>query len=119
MNREQCLGKAKECVTGKRTQDYGVVENSFEEIARLWTAYYDSRFTAMDVAMMMALLKIARIHTGTATEDSFVDLAGYAACGCEIATKKDPKEKPMELLTKPYSTVAKDNVEQERFYDRY
>ena len=23
-----------------------------------------------------------------ATEDSFVDLAGYAACGCEIATDK-------------------------------
>jgi len=39
------------------------------------------------VAMMMALLKIARIRTGTATEDSFVDLAGYAACGAEIASK--------------------------------
>jgi len=36
--------------------------------------------------MMMALLKIARIRTGTATEDSFVDLAGYAACGAEIAS---------------------------------
>lgn len=36
--------------------------------------------------MMMALLKIARIKTGTATEDSFVDLAGYAACGAEIAS---------------------------------
>jgi hypothetical protein len=40
----------------------------------------------VDVAMMMALLKIARIQSGTATEDSFVDLAGYAACGGEIAT---------------------------------
>ena len=34
--------------------------------------------------MMMALLKIARISTGTGTDDSFVDLAGYAACGAEI-----------------------------------
>ena len=40
---------------------------------------------AKDVAMMMALLKIARICTGTGTEDSFIDLAGYAACGGEIA----------------------------------
>ena len=39
----------------------------------------------MDVAMMMALLKIARIQSGTGTDDSFVDLAGYAACGGEIA----------------------------------
>lgn len=38
-----------------------------------------------DVAMLMALLKIARICTGTGTADSFVDLAGYAACGGEIA----------------------------------
>lgn len=36
--------------------------------------------------LWMALLKIARIQSGTATEDSFVDLAGYAACGGEIAT---------------------------------
>lgn len=36
--------------------------------------------------MMMALLKVARIYTGTGTEDSFVDLAGYAACAGEIVT---------------------------------
>ena len=33
----------------------------------------------------MALLKIARIRTGVGTPDSFIDLAGYAACGGEIA----------------------------------
>lgn len=37
-----------------------------------------------DVAMMMALLKIARIKTGAFKEDSFVDAAGYIACGYEI-----------------------------------
>lgn len=35
---------------------------------------------------MMALMKIARIKTGTSTDDCFVDLAGYAACGGEIAS---------------------------------
>ncbi len=55
-------------------------------IANLWGAYKSVSFTATDVAMMMALLKIARIGTGTGTEDSFVDLAGYAACGGEIIT---------------------------------
>ena len=40
---------------------------------------------------MMALLKIARIKTGTATEDCFVDLAGYAACGAEIFQKEKEK----------------------------
>ena len=35
---------------------------------------------------MMALLKIARIATGKKVIDSYVDLAGYAACAGEIAT---------------------------------
>ena len=50
--------------------------------------YKGVEFTANDVAMMMALLKIARIRTGTATDDSYVDLAGYAACGAEINSNK-------------------------------
>ncbi len=86
MTRAEILKKAEQCVCGQREQDYGSPENNFQEIADLWTAYTGVRFTAADVAMMMALFKIARIKTGTATEDSFVDLAGYAACGGEIAT---------------------------------
>ena len=87
MTRAETLDKAKENVCGHREQDYGSPEDSFQSIAALWTAYKNVEFTATDIAMMMALLKIARIKTGTATEDSFVDLAGYAACGAEIATK--------------------------------
>ncbi|MCX4355802.1 MAG: DUF6378 domain-containing protein [Oscillospiraceae bacterium] len=85
MTREKILDEAKKCVCGHREQDYGTPENNFQTIADLWNAYLnDTRISAGDVAMMMALMKIARIRTGTATEDSFVDLAGYAACGGEI-----------------------------------
>lgn len=85
MNRTECLNKANETVTGHREQDYGTPENNFTKIADLWSAYLDTEITALDIANMMALFKIARIKTGTATDDSFVDLAGYAACGAEIA----------------------------------
>lgn len=87
MNREQTLKKAIKMVTGHREEDYGSPEDSFDLIARLWGDYLNRRITAVDVSAMMGLLKIARIGTGRATEDSFVDLAGYAACGCEIATR--------------------------------
>ena len=63
------------------------IRDSFGIIAQLWTVYTGHTVTAKDVAMMMALLKIARIMGNRATEDSFVDLAGYAACGAEIAGK--------------------------------
>ena len=86
MTRQDILQKAHICVCGEREQDYGTPENNFARIARLWRAYSGHEYTPVDVAMMMALLKIARIKTGTGTADSFVDLAGYAACAGEIAT---------------------------------
>lgn len=87
MNREQTLKKAIETVTGHRETDYGSPEDNFNLIARFWSDYLNYRIRAVDVSNMMALLKIARLATGHATEDSFIDLAGYAACGCEIATR--------------------------------
>lgn len=93
MTRKEILDKALECVTGQREQDYGKPEDNFRTIASLWSVYirasYDNipkdlfLLTAKDVAVMMALLKIARIATGS-NPDSYVDLAGYAACAAEV-----------------------------------
>lgn len=97
MTRKDILHEAEKCVCGQREQDYGTPENNFETIAQLWSAYMGAahpnlnmamdEFTAKDVAVMMALLKIARIARGS-SPDSFVDLAGYAACAGEIATRE-------------------------------
>ena len=83
--REECLRKACEIVNGQREKSYGTPEDNFKMIAYLWSDYLEADISAVDVAMMMSLLKIARISSGNFTEDSFVDLAGYAACGYEIA----------------------------------
>ncbi len=85
MKRGETLERALGCVCGERQDQYGTPEDNFGRIAKLWSVYLDFEVSSVDVAMMMALLKIARIQTGTATEDSFVDLAGYAACGAECA----------------------------------
>lgn len=95
MTRKEILETAAACVCGDREQDYGAPEHNFETIADLWEIYLKTKCVspssdicvmAEDVAMMMALLKIARIATGRAKSDSFIDLAGYAACGGEIGT---------------------------------
>ena len=86
MTRAEILDGAKACVCGDRDKQYGAPEDSFEFIARLWGAYLgDTTLSGHDVALMMALLKIARIAGGSGTRDSFIDLAGYAACGGECA----------------------------------
>lgn len=84
MKRAEVLRTAEKMVCGHREQDYGIPEDNFFKIAELWSAYFGHDFTAFDVAMMMALMKIGRISTGTATNDSFVDAIGYLACGAEI-----------------------------------
>ena len=81
--RESILDAAKRCVCGDREQDYGSPEDNFAVIAALWTAYTGTDITPKDVAMMMALLKIARAKAGS-KPDTYVDLAGYAACGGEL-----------------------------------
>lgn len=89
MTRENVLDEAKKCVCGQREQDYGSPESNFCIIADLWSAYTGHKYTPVDVANMMILLKLARIKNGGGTGDSFVDIAGYAACGGEIRAKKD------------------------------
>ena len=86
--REEILRSAAVMVTGERQDDYGRPEDNFERIANLWNSYLDrrldGRISGVDVAAMMALLKIARIASGHGKRDNWVDLAGYAACGGEI-----------------------------------
>lgn len=89
MKRAEILAAAERCVCGDREQDYGSPENNFRTIANLWIDYLAAKdeplaIEAKDVAVMLALLKIARIASGHAKEDNWVDLAGYAACGGEI-----------------------------------
>jgi hypothetical protein len=85
MTRAEILDKAKEQITGQREQDYGKPEDNFDLIAHLWSVYINKALSGHDVAMMMALLKIARIRNGGGSGDSYTDLAGYAACAGEIA----------------------------------
>ena len=87
--REYCLEEAMKIVKDRNCQ-YGSPENNFALIARFWSAYLDTSITSVDVAMMMGLLKIARAKgSGYSSMDSFVDLAGYAACGLECREKID------------------------------
>ena len=88
MTRKEILAAAEECVNGDRNQKYGAPEDNFSLIAALWSAYLKCDIGAEDVASMMIMLKIARAAGSFyEDEDSWVDIAGYAACGGEIATR--------------------------------
>lgn len=85
MTRKECLDAAAACVLTDRNVTYGTPEDSFGRVAQGWSALKGIEITAVDVALMLAWLKIVRAHDNPGHADSFVDLAGYAACGAEIA----------------------------------
>jgi hypothetical protein len=81
------LDEAAETVAA-RGKPYGGVEDNFARISRLWQAHLVNRYgnigfllAPTDVAIMMILLKTARLANDPTHRDSWVDVAGYAACG--------------------------------------
>lgn len=83
MNRKALLAKALSTVENK---NYGEPVDNFQNIANLWSEYKEIGFTVEDVGIMMMLLKIARIKHDP-SEDSWVDIAGYAAITHEASSQ--------------------------------
>ena len=82
--RRMILKDAEHCVCTDRNLLYGEPEDSFDMIAQLWSAYLGMPVSKRQTIDMMILFKVAR--NGTAKKpcrDTYVDIAGYAACGGE------------------------------------
>lgn len=103
MTRKDILETAVEITTTDRNEWYGEPEDNFKLIAEFWQSYIktcvdpgaDISISAGDVANMMILFKVARAATALDQKaDTFIDIAGYAACGGEIATL----EKMVQLI---------------------
>lgn len=101
MTRFDILDTAGEIVGGHRVTDYGEPEDNFGVIAQMWSAYLGIDISEVDVSMLMVLFKAGRIKSGTATEDSFIDICGYAACGGEIAERDRKNNDPVPISVIP------------------
>ena len=88
-SRGNILDTAKQYVDTDRAEEHGDMEDNFQRIAAYWNTHLGliSYIKDTDVAVMMTLLKVARIHSNTENIDNWVDGAGYLACGGELAGK--------------------------------
>jgi hypothetical protein len=63
------------------------MEDNFNTIGAYWSVHLGVKVDATDVAVMMNLLKVARIKSNPKHPDNWVDACGYMACGGEIVGK--------------------------------
>ena len=98
MTREELIKQVSKCILNDRQNTYGTPENNFQTIANYWNEYLklDSTLTKQDVAVMMLLLKVARMKSSPDHLDNFVDAAGYSIiagsfCNTEKETEDDNK----------------------------
>lgn len=112
--RAQLLRDAEEIINGSRAQTYGPPDISFNRIADIWngmglrmvdpvklnpetephihghkTFYKAEKVTATDVALILIGMKLSRTVGAVDHEDNWLDIAGYAGLGAELADEKD------------------------------
>ena len=78
---------AADLVNNDRNAVYGDAEQNFTETGALWAVVFGHEVTAEQVAICMALVKVARLITTPNHADSWTDGVGYLALGGGIASK--------------------------------
>lgn len=74
---ESVLQEADRLINGDRPQCYGPPKKNFKDVADLWSGWLGIGIGELDVAVLMVLMKVARLKNGY-HRDSVVDIGGYA-----------------------------------------
>lgn len=85
--REHVLRKAAELVTGDRQVVYGDASEEFVKVAAAWSAVFGWDVRPDQVPLAMSMLKSVRLQNCPDHEDSWIDIAGYASLGYEVALR--------------------------------
>lgn len=97
--RERCLKHAHMAVMATRNKTYGNPLDNFTDTAKFFNTFLQAKMRKEgienteyieliqpnDIALLMVMLKTARLINQPAHGDSYIDIAGYAACGYECA----------------------------------
>jgi len=86
MNRTECLEAAAHAVADREGK-YGTPKENHTRTAALWSVILGVEVTAAQVCMCNVAQKVSRLCCDPTHEDSWVDVAGFAANGVEVVSK--------------------------------
>tara|TARA_R110000824_G_scaffold309006_1_gene496417 strand:+ start:584 stop:955 length:372 start_codon:yes stop_codon:yes gene_type:complete len=87
----EVLERAISLIHGQRAKDYGDAQSSFQRMADLVSPIIkkaDGNLSASDMALVMIQVKIARLQESPNHADSWIDIAGYAGLGAQLALRE-------------------------------
>lgn len=85
---ESVLEEAYRLTRGDRNSQYGHPKEDHGRTASYWSTYLGRDIRPDQVAVMMILMKVARLGHSPAHRDSLTDIAGYADCCYRIVADK-------------------------------
>tara|TARA_R100001126_G_scaffold99812_2_gene76204 strand:- start:1124 stop:1633 length:510 start_codon:yes stop_codon:yes gene_type:complete len=103
---ELILEEASSLISKDRHDDHGPADKSFERIAKFWSLILDRPVQPHQVAQCMIAVKLSRINHTSVNDDNWIDIAGYAALGGEIAQHFEVVSTAVgidDLLTQAYA----------------
>ena len=88
--RTEVLTAASELITGDREDLYGAPVEDFARTAGVlnalgYRASGSRKLAPHDIALLVIAIKLSRLVWTPKHVDSWVDIAGYAGCGCECS----------------------------------
>lgn len=111
------LHKAYALINGDRQKDYGAPWDNFGLLADFFTSYAKKRwghddvvFSRNDVVNFLILLKMSRACVERPTQDTYVDIAGYAGLGGDFEERvavQDARPKTRALTAEELAERAK------------
>ena len=84
MDRKRFLKEVEQTLEGDRQVDYGDASKNFARIARMWEVIFGHQVTLEQVHLAMIAVKMSRLVNSPEHQDSWIDIAGYAALAAEL-----------------------------------
>lgn len=101
--KQSILLKAEGLVNGPRAAAYDHPTENFGRIVRLWNALLADKLhepiTEEEHAMMMIMVKMARLQATPEHEDSIIDIAGYAATYEKLVERRQEERQDDEYFS--------------------
>ena len=108
---QDLLDEAKKLIGGDRQEDYGDKLKNHQNIADFWSVFLQKKITAHDVAICMALVKVARLMNQH-KKDSYLDMAAYAAIAGEIEKRTNKKNISFESEGERRGRVTSERIKE-------